>query len=210
MPLWPSHSRRHLEVTALLVFLALSPLGCGGGNVSEQITKSFEEAKESVSKGVEQAKEGVQKMGETAKQATTTAKEAAGLSGKMTLSFNPPISTTGAYAYFTAQTGDRNGAIAFQSYSAGQAETFPSVYVRSLTTAKTLNELVGTTVPCEVFVQEKADGPVWRQTAGDAAQLKIMAVEGKLVKAEIQGASLHETSAEQAVTVNGQFEAVLP
>lgn len=210
MPHWLSPARRRHKVSALLAFLVLSPIGCGGGNVSEQISKSFEEAKESVSKSVEQAKEGVQKMGETAKQATTTAKEAAGLAGKITLSFNPPMSTQGAYAYFTAPTGDRNGAIAFQSYSAGQAETFPSVYVRSLTTAKTLNELVGTTVPCEIFVQEKADGPVWRQTASDAAQIKIISVEGKLVKAEISSAALHETSAEQAITVSGQLEAVLP
>lgn len=203
-------SSRPFFMIALLGALAVAPTGCGEGDVTEQLNKGLEQAKESVSKGVEQAKEGVQKISETAKQATTTAKEVAGLSGKITLSFNPPIATTGAYAAFTAPAGDRSGAIAFQSYAPGQAETFPSVYVRSLTSAKTLNELIGTSLACEIFVQEKADGPIWRLTAGDAAQIKITAVEGKLVKAEISGASLHETSAEQAMTVNGQIEAVLP
>lgn len=201
-----SASRPTLTVGLLLIALA----GCGQGTVTEQFTKGLEQAKESVSKGVEQAKEGVQKIGDTAKQATTTAKEVAGLSGKIALTFNPPITTTGAYASFTSAAGDRSGAIAFQSYAPGQTETYPSVYVRALTPAKTLNEIVGTSLACEIFVQEKQDGPIWRLTEGDTAQLKVTAVEGKLVKAEITSASLHETSAEQAVTVTGQIEAAIP
>jgi hypothetical protein len=185
-------------------------MGCGEGDVSEQLNKGLEQAKESVSKGVEQAKEGVQKISETAKQATTTAKEVAGLSGKISLTFNPPLTTSGGYATFTAPVGDRSGAIAVQSYAAGKTESFPSVYVRALTSAKTLNELAGTSLACEIFVQEKADGPIWRLTTGDAAQLKITAVEPKLLKAEITSASLHETAAEQAITITGQIEAVLP
>lgn len=204
------HTAKPITLVAILGLLATALSGCGEGTVTEQFNKGLEQAKESVSKGVEQAKEGVQKIGDTAKQATTTAKEAAGLSGKISLTLNPPVTTTGAYAAFTTPAGDRTGAIAFQSYAVGQAETFPSVYIRALTTAKTLNELVGTSTPCELFIQEKADGPIWRLTEGDAAQVKILSVEGKLVKAEISNASLHETSAEQAISINGQIEAVLP
>src|SRR5436190_12121758 len=166
-------NRRQKLYGALAGFTCIVLFGCGEGNVSDQLTKSLESAKESVSKGVEQAKEAGQKMADTAKQATTSAKEVAGLSGKISLTSNPPVTTTGAYASFVPATGDRNGAVQFQSYAPNQAETFPSVFVRSIVSAKTLNELAGQTMPCEIFVQSQADGPVWRLAGGDSAQLKV-------------------------------------
>jgi hypothetical protein len=200
--------RTLLYAMAGLAWIGLA--GCGDGNVSDQLSKSLESAKDSVSKGVEQAKEASQKIADSAKQATTTAKEVAGLSGKISLTSNPPVTTTGAYVSFVAATGDRNGAVQFQSYAPNQAETFPSVFVRSLVTAKSLNEMTGQSSPCEIFVQSQADGPMWRLTAGDSAQLKILAIEGKIVKAEITAATVHDTGNEQAITFNGQIEAVIP
>jgi hypothetical protein len=195
---------------AIAAIVLVSIAGCGDGDVSDQLSKSLESAKESVSKGVEQAKEAGQQIADSAKQATTTAKEAAGIGGKISLTSNPPVTTTGAYLSFVAATGDRNGAVQIQSYAPNQAETFPSVFIRALVTARKLNEVVGQATPCEIFVQSQADGPVWRLTAGDSAQLKVLSVDGKLVKAEISSATLHETATEQAITLGGQIEAVIP
>lgn len=199
-----------LLLVAAAGLLLLNSQGCGEGNVSEQFNKSMEQAKETVSKGVEQTKEAAQKVTEAAKQATTTVKETAGLSGKITLTSNPPVATTGAYASFVAPSGEQNGAVQIQSYAPAQAETFPSVYIRSLVTAKTLNELVGQTISCDIFVQTQADGPVWRLTAGDTAQLKVVSVVGKILKAEIVSATVHETAAEGSLNFTGQIEAILP
>jgi hypothetical protein len=197
--------------SGLLVISFLgSVIGCGEGSVTEQFNQGVEQAKETVSKGVEQTKEAAQKVTDAAKQATTTVKETAGLSGKISLTSNPPVSTTGAYATFVAPIGEQNGTLQIQSYAPAQAETFPSVFVRALVTAKSLNELVGQSTGCEVFVQTQAEGPVWRIAAGDSAQLKIIGVEGKLLKAEIVSATLHETSAEEAISFTGLIEAVLP
>ena len=137
--------------TALVIGILALPLigivlGCGEGNVTEQFNKSMEQAKETVSKGVEQTKEAAQKVTEAAKQATTTVKETAGLSGKISLTSNPPVATTGAYATFVAPGGEQNGSLQIQSYAPAQAETFPSIFVRSLVSEKTLNELVGQTI----------------------------------------------------------------
>lgn len=203
-------SSRRRPIAIALVAISLSQLvGCGEGNVSDQISKGLESAKESVAKGVEQAKEATQQLSDSAKQATSTAKEVAGLAGKISLTSNPPIATTGAYATFIPATGDRNGAIQFQSYQPNQAETYPSVYIRSLVSVKSLNELAGQTIPCEIFVQAQADGPVWRQTVGDSAQLKVLSIDGKIVKAELSAASAHETATEQAISFGGQIEAVI-
>jgi hypothetical protein len=206
-PIWPvSRSVKSTLLLAGCLFLA----GCGEGDVRTKLNESFENAKESVSKGVEQAKEAAQKATETAKQATTSVKEVAGLGGKVSLSTNPPVLTNGAYAVFVAPAGERSGALLIQSHSPGKAETFPSVFLRCLTNTTSFNELTGATLACEIFVQSQADGPVWRLAPGDSAMIKVNSIEGKLLKAEIIGATLHETSAEQAISFTGQIEAVIP
>jgi len=127
----------------------------------------------------------------------------------MKLTIDQPLQISACYASFSHLKAAGSGVLQLQSYRDAQHESFPSVLVRAQCSAGTLAELTGQTLGAQMFVQSQQNGPLWTATA-QPVQLKITAIEGKLLKAEIAGGSLTQSATGASQPVTGAFEGVLP
>jgi hypothetical protein len=188
--------------------LASAAAGCGGKSVSELASS----VKDAASQGVQSVKDTAQQVSKdvtgAAQGVTDKASQAVQMAGTMKLKIDQPVETPACYVSFSHLQAAGAGVLQLQSYRDAETESFPSVFVRAQCSAGTLAELAGQTVAAQMFVQPQQNGPLWTATA-QPVQLKITAIQDKLVKAEIVGGNLAHsgTGATQAVT--GAFEGVL-
>jgi hypothetical protein len=99
--------------------------------------------------------------------------------------------------------------LALRSYRASEKEVFPSFYVHAPVSAVTLSELVGQTLPAQMFVKPSADGPTWHTAGSDMVQLKILSIENEQITAEVAGGTLARTDGESTMNASGKFVAVV-
>lgn len=118
--------------------------------------------------------------------------------------------STACYVVFTPQADGRQSVLALQSYKTAEREAFPSFYIHAAVAAATLEELAGQTVPARMYLQSKANGPTFFSPDDAPLQLRIAAVEGNRVTAEITGGSLTSASDATTTEISGQFTAVAP
>lgn len=182
-----------------VVFLAL-PLAVGCGCNSEEML-------ESVQKTATQVQESVTS---TVDDAQTRAKEQLEMVGSSELTLDVPLKTPSCYAVFTPATNGRSSVLALQSYRAAEKESFPSFYLQASVSAATLSELVGQTVPAQMFVKPSADAATWHTTAAQPVQLKILSLENQQLKAEVAGGTLARSDSDETRSASGAFVAVLP
>jgi hypothetical protein len=179
--------------------LVIAAAGCSD-KVVEQVQQTATQVKESVTNSVDSAQTG---MKEQLKMVG---------SSEMTMDGTPAgaVKTPSCYAVFTPATGERGSVLLLQSYRAAEKEAFPSFYVHAAVTGSSLAELVGQTVPAQMFVKPTAEGPTWYTTPAASVQLKITAFENQQVTAEIVGGTLARTDGSTTTNATGKFIAVLP
>jgi hypothetical protein len=183
--------------------------GCGGKSVSDLASS----VKDAASQGVQSVKDTAQQVSKdvagTAQGVTDKASQALELAGSMKLTIDQPLEIPACYASFSHLQAAGAGVLQLQSYRDAQQESYPSVFVRAPCSASTLAELAGQTIGAQMFVQPQQNGPLWTATA-QPVQLKITAVEGKILKAELAGGSLTQSATGASQVVTGVFEGVLP
>jgi hypothetical protein len=206
--MFTQRTRRRAAGWLSLVLVSVAA-GCGGKSVSDLASS----VKDAASQGVQSVKDTAQQVSQdvtgAAQGVTDKASQAVEMAGTMKLTIDQPLEISACYASFSHLQAAGAGVLQLQSYRDAQQESFPSVFVRAQCSAATLAELAGQTIGAQMFVQPQQNGPLWIATA-QPVQLKITAVDGKSLKAELAGGSLTHsvTGASQAVT--GAFEGVLP
>jgi hypothetical protein len=190
---------RWLTAACLLVAAGIALSGC-----------SADEAKKLLDKGIEQ----VQKLPETVTKeggkAGDQVQEQLGLAGNIHLSLSPELNKSACYVKFVPATGGRPSVLQLQSYRAADQESFSSVFLQAQVTATSLAELAGQSVQAQLFVQPQSGGPVWFTDREHPVELKIAAIDEKLLTAEFTGGSLQSTDGAAAAGVAGKFSGVLP
>jgi hypothetical protein len=186
--------------------LACAPLligcsGCDGSKVAEQVKQTANQVQQTVTDTVDKTQNQV--------------KEQLNLVGSSEVTLDPaasstPVKAPACYVTFTPPTGGRGGVLALRSYREAEKETFPSFFVQATTSAATLSELTGQTVPAQMFVKASAEGATWHTTPSQPVQLKIVALENKQLTAEVLGGSLSSAAGQPASSATGKFVGVLP
>lgn len=178
-------------------------VGCG-----TKVAETLQETADQAQKAAKQVSDSVTKTADTAQ---TKVKEQLQMVGSGELKLDPaaPVKTPSCYALFTPATGGRPSFLALKSYRAAGKETFPSFYVQASATQTSLSELVGQTLPATMFVKPGETAATWYTPAAQTVELKIVAVEGQQVTAEVVSGALVSTEGGQTKEASGKFVGVL-
>lgn len=201
----------HLTHRAALasVILATITIGCS----KDELDKLAAKAKNAVAEGGAKAKEAVSENVEAAKKgisgAAAEVQEQAGVAGRITLDAGGEVKTGACYASFITQASGRDAVLQLRSYRDAENESFPSVFLQAQVRAGSAAELTNTSIEARLFVQVEQNGRLLSSEAGKPVELKVVSVEGKVLKAELAAASLVDPTTGESVTTTGQFEGVL-
>lgn len=205
------------ELAVLASLLAVAQLvaiiGCGGKSVSEiagSIRDAARQGADQVTKSVGEAAGQVQQeITQKAENVTDAAGGELGLAGKIELTVDAPLQTKACFARFIPSQVGRPSILQLQSYRDSQRESFPSVFARAQIPTGGLAELKGQTVAAQLFLQSESNGPTWYSKSAPV-QLKITAIDSKLLTAEIAGGALYNTASGATQAVKGTFQGALP
>jgi hypothetical protein len=188
---------RRLCVALLMPLLVLSS-ACS----KEKLSELADKAKQTVT---EQADKVAQKAG----AATDSAIADLGLAGKCELVIDEPVTTSACYVTFIAQAPGRSNVLQLRSYRDPSQESFPSVMFQAQVAAGGLSELVGQAIPGQLFLQKVENGPVWSCNTGTKVELKVVAVDEKLLTAELASGAVRSSQSGMDQPVSGTISAVL-
>ncbi len=193
----------------LLSLLLLNVVGCGGQSVSDLASS----VKDAATQGVQSVKDTAQQVSQdvtgAAQNVTDKASQTLELAGTMKLTVDQPVEIPACYASFSRVDAAGAGVLELKSYRDAQGESQPSVLVHAPCSVNTLTELTGQTLAAQMFLQPEADGPLWTATT-QPVSLKITAIDGKRIRAELAGGSLTHSATGASQSVTGVFEGVLP
>ncbi len=186
------------------VYLLVSAAGIGLAGCNRQ------EVQDLFDKGVEQAKKVQEKVTKEAGGVSDLVQQQLDLAGNLQLSLSPPLNRDACYVKFVPAVGGRPSVLQLQSYRAADQEKFPSIFLQAHVTAESLTELVGQSVPAQLFVQVQQDGPVWFADSDHPVELTITAIDENFLTAELISGALQSTDDAAAASVTGRFTGVLP
>jgi len=200
---------RCLRVSCLSTLGLLVAAGCGGKSVSDLASSVKDAATEGVQSVKDTAQQVSQDMTGAAQNVTDKASQALEMAGTMKLAIDRPLDISACYASFSRVAAADAAVLQLQSYRDARGESYPAVFVYASCTAGTPEELAGRTLDAQMFVQLEPDGPLWAATT-QPVPLKVTAVDGKLLRAELVGGSLTHSVTGASQPVTGTFEGVLP
>lgn len=197
----------------------LLPAGCGKPDLDKMVDQGMQQVSERM-EGIQESAQKVRSrveqqvtdkldqaqdaVGQQVGRARDTVSAQVGQGGSVRLEVEPPLELDLCFAEFLRFSDGRPSVLQFQTYRGEDSETFPSVFVRSVTTATSLPELAGTTLEAEVFVQREAGGEVLYTPA--PAQLEISQIGERQIVARILGGTLRRTGSDETLPLRGQLE----
>jgi hypothetical protein len=190
-----------MRFTPLPIALVVALLPLAGCN-REKLGELADKAKQAVTESAEQVKE-------KAGVVTDATKEQMALAGSCEVMLDAPIASSACYVTFLQQASGRPNVLQVRSYRNANQESFPSLMLQSQVNANGISELVGQTIPGQLFVQPAQDAPVWFCPPGGHVDLKIVAVDDKQLNAEIIGGSLRNSRTGGDQPVSGKLTGVL-
>jgi hypothetical protein len=214
MCMTPSQIRSAPRFAAWLAVLmvlaaAFALAGCGGDKMAEIVDKAKAEA----SLGAEKMKEAVAdtsaQVSESVGAASAGAQEQLSLAGKMELTVGEPVVTNACYALFVSQGDGRPSVLQLRSYKQAEQESFPSVFIQAQTSAGSASELVGQTLPAEMYVARVANGAIQCTPPGSFVQIKVTAADDNTLSAELVDGALQSTDTPGETPVTGTLSGVI-
>jgi hypothetical protein len=169
---------------------------------------SKEKLNEMADKAKQAVTEGADKVKEQAGLVTDSAKEQLALSGSCELMLDASITTNACYFQWLPQGSGRPNVLQVRSYKDPAQESFPSVMLHSQVPANGLSELVGQTIPAQLFVQAAQDQPIWSCPEGSPIEVKIAALNDTQLNLEITGGSVRNSQTGGMQTVTGKLVGV--
>ncbi|MGE0605792.1 MAG: hypothetical protein AB7O62_01610 [Pirellulales bacterium] len=150
---------------------------------------------------LEEAKETV---AETVKSAPTIIDN-----GKCELTVSAAISTSSCYVKTMTFSAGRPAIVQFTSYKDPNSESFPSIMVRAELPAGATSLASGQTLSGQVFIQEKADGPVWHSQSDSPVVVSVTLADGKIVDATISADGITNSETSAATPISGSLHAIV-
>ncbi len=128
--------------------------------------------------------------------------------GKIELTVGPAINAASCYFRTAAFSAGRPTVVQFTSYKDPKSESFPSIMVRATLPVGAASPTVGQTLQAQVYIQEKANGPVMHAALENPVEISVTAADGKVVDAKITGGSVRNTETGASTTIGGTLHAV--
>jgi hypothetical protein len=113
------------------------------------------------------------------------------------------------FASLTRLPGSRPVVLQLTSYADPQRETFPSVLIWAEVPSHQPDSLAGQRVKAQIYVQTKADGPVWQAAPGDSIELNITKAGAQEFAGEIASGKLVSSDGGDGVELKGTFGGAL-
>ena len=173
------------RVTPAILYAA--SLACLAGCSKEEMREAFDKSMDQVAKTSE------------------VLKERANLAGSIELTLDGPVNTGRCYLSLISPPSGRPAVLQISGYREPADETFPSIFLHAEVPGRDLAGLAGQKLNAQVYVQTRADGPVWHSPSDQPAELTITAVGDDSIEGQLLGGTLINTETRQMVDVTGKF-----
>lgn len=122
------------------------------------------------------------------------------------LAGGPPVEGK-SYLNLIATSG-ANGALQLASYDSPDHEDFPSLFIRALTPAKTIAELVGKKLPAQLYIAADKDATIIHNLPSQPLEITISEIDGKNIRGSFAGQA-HDVDSGGNGPISGKFQAVI-
>lgn len=195
-----------LSVPLLCLLLASA---CSKEDVNAMVEKTKQTVSDATSKAADSVKDTVGDVQQSVGKASTAAKESLQLAGKVTLQGAISAETNACYGRLVTFTDGRPSVLLMQSYADASQETFPAVFFHAQVTASQPSELVGTTFPATLFVQQEAQGAIWFCDSTQPVPAKIDSLDNGMIKVSVLNGKLVSSLDGSQQPISAQFEGVM-
>jgi hypothetical protein len=101
-----------------------------------------------------------------------------------------------------------DSALQLASYDAPGHEDFPSLFIRAITPAKTLAELVGRKLPAQLYIAAEKDETVIHNLPVPPMELVITEIDGKNIRGTFAG-RVYDVDSGGNAPISGKFQAII-
>jgi len=150
--------------------------------------------------------EGVDKVKNVGQDATDqVADQVASASSYMQLEMGEALDAKACFVSLTQLPGSRPAVLQLASYADAERESFPSVLIWAEVPSHQPESLAGQKVKARIFVQAKADGPVWQSAPDEPIEVSITKAGAQEFAGEIASGKIISSDGGAAVDVRGKF-----
>jgi hypothetical protein len=150
--------------------------------------------------------EGVDKVKNVGQEATDhVADQVAGANSYLQLEMGEALDAKACFVSLTQLPGSRPAVLQLASYSDAQRESFPSVLIWAEVPSHQPDSLVGQKVKAQIYVQAKADGPVWQSAPEEPIEVSITKAGAQEFAGEIASGKIISSDGGATVDVRGKF-----
>ncbi|NQT36224.1 MAG: hypothetical protein HQ581_01975 [Planctomycetes bacterium] len=119
------------------------------------------------------------------------------------LTLDGPVRTQKCYASLAGGMSGRPAVLQITSYEDPGSERFPSVFLRAEVTATSPAALKGLKTSAKLYVQRKADEPVWCCLPNQPVEIEIYEADDRKIAVEILRGELMDMGTGRSVKVSG-------
>jgi hypothetical protein len=101
-----------------------------------------------------------------------------------------------------------NGALQLTSYDSPDHEEFPSLFIRAITPAKTIAELIGKKLPAQLYIAAEKNGTIIHNLPSQPMELVINEIDGKNIRGSFAGHA-HDVDSGGNGPITGEFQAII-
>jgi len=184
-----------LSLAAACTLVCLGAAGCG-----EKLQDLKQTVTEKVGQVVEKAEGAVQKVEQK------VAPQPEGIE----LDAGGALRAEACYATLTQVRAGEPAILQLSTFEQGKRETYPSVYVRAEVSAASLADLQGKKLQAQVYLQNKADGPIWQTPVGGHVELTVLTATPDRITCELIQGQLVNAADGSTLPIKGKFFAKLP
>ena len=118
-----------------------------------------------------------------------------------------PLVPGKSYLNLIAMPGS-SGALQLASYDSPDHEDFPSLFIRAVTSAKTIAELVGKKLPAQLYIAAEKDGTIIHNLSTQPMEIVITEIDGKNIRGSFAGQA-HDVDSGGNGPISGNFQAII-
>lgn len=173
------------------------------------VEKTKQTVSDATSKAADSVKDTVGDVQQSVGKASTAAKETLQLAGKVKVNGGINAETKACYGRLLTFTDGRPSVLLMQSYADASQETYPAVFFHAQVIASQPSELVGTTFPATLFVQQEAQGAIWFCDSTLPIEAKVDSLDNGLIKVSVLNGKLVSSQNGSQQPFSAQFEGVM-
>jgi hypothetical protein len=154
--------------------------------------------------------EGVDKVKNVGQEATEkVADQVAGANSYLQLEMGEALDAKACFVSLTQLPGSRPAVLQLTSYSDAEHESFPSILIWAEVASHQPDSLAGQKVKAQIYIQAKADGPVWQSVPGEPIEVSITKASAQEFAGEIASGKIISSDGGGGIDVRGKFAGAL-